>query len=342
MAKNRNGGGSASPGDARVSGPSDTVRVTRRSFPGPAGTTVPLRVNFARRAYAELTAHAKESVDAEVGGVLIGEVCEDNEGLFLDVRAVIRAMAAREARAHITFTHETWTQIHATLDKSYPDFQIIGWYHTHPGFGVEFSTMDRFIQQNFFSGRTQIGYLTDPLGGDTAICFNAPTGIEPLSKFWVDGREHSTRTPPGHDASPEATSGAGSPDVRRDIERLESRINHLIQAVDEQRTNFNRVLFVAVIVICGGFIAWVGYSILSDRMDRLQPPKIQSYVPVPVKIGDETVMIGVGIVNWRIPPRLDAYLEKLAKIELEGRRQTEQQLREIEKKHQQAPKKPPQ
>ncbi|MGZ7030509.1 MAG: hypothetical protein ACXVIJ_00945, partial [Thermoanaerobaculia bacterium] len=159
---------------------------------------------------------------------------------------------------------------------------------------------------------------------------------------WVDGREHSTRTPPGHDASPEATSGAGSPDVRRDIERLESRINHLIQAVDEQRTNFNRVLFVAVIVICGGFIAWVGYSILSDRMDRLQPPKIQSYVPVPVKIGDETVMIGVGIVNWRIPPRLDAYLEKLAKIELEGRRQTEQQLREIEKKHQQAPKKPPQ
>src|SRR6185295_18125774 len=135
----------------------DPGRIVRRTFPGPAGSGLPLRVHFARRAYAELTAHAKDSVDAEVGGVLVGEACEDDEGPFL------------EARARVTFTHETWTQIHATLDQSYPDLQIVGWYHTHPGFGVEFSAMDLFIQQNVFSGRTQVAFLTVPVGGETAL-----------------------------------------------------------------------------------------------------------------------------------------------------------------------------
>lgn len=343
MGRNKTSDKDLRPADARVSASSDTTRVVRRTFPGPAGSSVALRVNFARRAYADLTAHAKESVDAEVGGVLVGEVCEDDEGLFLEVRAVIRAMAAREARAHITFTHETWTQIHATLDKSYPDFQIIGWYHTHPGFGVEFSAMDRFIQQNFFSGRTQIAYLTDPLGGDTAICFNAPTGIETLPKFWVDGREHNARIPARRDPSPEGASTAGSPDVRQDIERLEARINHLIQAVDEQRTNFNRMITTIVTVVCSALIVWVAYAIWSDRTERLEPPRVQSYVPVPVRIGNETVMLGVGIIDWKIPPRLDAYLEKLAEVELEERHEKERALRELQKKKQQpAPKKSPQ
>jgi hypothetical protein len=268
-------------------------------------------------------------------------VCEDGDGVFLDVRAVIRALAAREARAHITFTHETWTQIHATLDSAYPDFQIIGWYHTHPGFGVEFSAMDRFIQENFFSGRAQIAYLTDPLGGDTAICFNGPSGIEPLAKFWVDGREHSARTQAKDDASPAAARTAGGSDFSRDIERLEGRINQLIQAVDEQRTNFYRMLTTVVVMICLGLLVWVGYAIWSDRMDQLEPPKVQSYVPVPVKIGDETVMLGVAIVNWKVPPRLDGLLDKIARLELEERHKREQELRDLQKKNQQAPKKSP-
>jgi proteasome lid subunit RPN8/RPN11 len=341
MARNGKSGSERPADDARVSGSSDTIRVARRSFSGPPGSSAPLRVNFQRQAYAELTAHASESIDAEVGGVLVGEVCEDAAGPFLEVRAVIRAMAAREARAHITFTHETWTLIHATLDESYPDFQIIGWYHTHPGFGVEFSAMDLFIQQNFFSGRTQIAYLTDPLGGDTAICFNGPGGIEPLTKFWVDGREHSTRGARHDVSSPEEVSVSNSSEVRRELERLEARINHLIQAVDEQRKNFHRMLTVGVLVACAGLISWVAYSIWSDRMDRLEPPKVQSYVPIPVKVGDETVMLGVAIVDWKVPPRLDGYLQKMARIEVEERLKREQEIRELLKKQPHIPKQSP-
>ncbi len=316
--------------------PDEPARVIQRTFPGPAATGVPLRVAFARRAYAELVGHAKESVDAEVGGVLVGESCMDDEGPFIEVHAVIRALAAREARAQVTFTHETWTQIHATLDRTYPKLSIVGWYHTHPGFGVEFSAMDLFIQENFFSGPTQIAFVTDPLGGETAICWNTPRGIEHLAKFWVDGREHAARVPAAERKGDPAASRTGGDVDRgpglefgREVERLEGRINHLIQALDEQRRNFHRTLLALLIVFSTGFIGWITYLIWSDRVERVAPPKVQSYVPVPVRIGDQTVMLGVAVVDWNVPPRLDAYLDKLARITIEEQKkeQKEEELR---------------
>lgn len=282
-----------------------------------------MRVHFVRQAYADLTAHAKESVEAEVGGVLVGEVTEENGGPRVEVRAIIRAMAAREARAQITFTHETWTKIHKALDRDHPDLQIVGWYHTHPGFGVEFSAMDKFIQENFFSGKTQVAFLTDPLGGDTAILINGKDGLEPLSKFWVDGREHKTRS--SAPAVTQESAPSGSTDLRSDIERLESRVNHLIQALDEQRTNFHRMLMTLAVVVCLAIIGGVTYFIWTDRTERLEPPRQVSFVPVPLRVGNETVMLGVAVVDWKVPPALDAYMRKLAEVELEQRKKAEEE-----------------
>lgn len=286
-----------------------------------------MRVDFTRKAYADLTAHAKESLEAEVGGVLVGEMREDGDEPRVEVKAIIRAMAAREKRAQLTFTHDTWTQIHKALDRDYPKLHIVGWYHTHPGMGVEFSAMDKFIQENFFSGKTQIAFVTDPLGGDTAILCNGANGLEPLAKFWVDGRELRTRVTAAPASSHhEHPSAQSDTDANLAIERLESRINHLIQALDETRANFHRTLITIVAVVCAGIAAYVGYAIWTDRMDRMEPPRVQSYVPVPIQVGKETVMLGVGIVDWKVPPSLDGMLHKIAEAEVKARREAEAEL----------------
>jgi proteasome lid subunit RPN8/RPN11 len=293
--------------------------VAHRPFPGPGDARALLRVHFSRRAYADLTAHAKESLEAEVCGVLVGEICEDDAGRFVDVHAVIRGNAAREARAQVTFTHETWNRIHATIDKDYRQFQIVGWYHTHPGFGVEFSAMDRFIQQNFFPANTQIAFLTDPLGGDVSICFNGDSGIEYMSRFWVDGREHHAKAPETADRAPEGTAVSNSaPDIRREIERLEARINQLISSNDEQRLNFHRMMMTSVVVVCGAVLLFLGYQIYLSKADRLEPPRsVGNYVPVPVKVGDQTVLVGLEVVQWQLPPSLNAMLDKYARAQVE-------------------------
>jgi len=290
----------------------------------------PPRVNFSRRAYADLSSHANESLDAEVCGVLVGEVRREDDAPAVEVRAVIRGAAAREARAHVTFTHETWNQIHATLDKDYPDLQIVGWYHTHPGFGVEFSAMDRFIQENFFSGKQQVAYLTDPLGGDIALAWNAEGGIDYMTKFTVDGREHTARNPTASSVA-QSSDVAGAP-ARGDLERIEARINQLVAALDEERANFHRVLMTLVVIVCLAVVGGVTYFIYDQRASHLEPPRINSFAPVPVKIGNETVLLGVGIVEWRVPPDLDAMMDKVAKAEVEARKQLELERMKLEKK----------
>lgn len=294
--------------------------------PKPSGP-VALHVDLARGAWADLVAHARESLDAEVCGVLVGDVSEREDGTVVNVRATIRGTAAREARAHVTFTHETWNQIHEELDRKYSGLQIVGWYHTHPGFGVEFSAMDRFIQENFFSGKTQVAFLSDPLGSEVALAYNGEGGIDYLPRFWVDGREHAATMPGGgeEESGPAAVTGGGA-DVRRELEHLQARVNQLVQSLDEQQRNFYRMLTALVLVGCVGIVIAVTYFIWSDRANRLKPPEPVTAFSVPIKVGNDTFELGIGVVEWKVPPQYNALLDRIAKAEVEERKREEQEI----------------
>lgn len=289
-----------------------------RQFPGPRNADAALRVAIERRAYADLLAHAKESLEAEVCGVLVGQVCEDSEGPFVHVEAAIRGAAATEASTHVTFTQATWNSIHATLERDYPKLRIVGWYHTHPGFGVEFSDMDLFIQKNFFSGPTQIALVTDPLSGAVAICVNTPAGPGYLPRFWVDGREQPARAPSrGTNSEPPALQAA---DTDAAVARLESRMAQLVQALDEHQASYHRFLLFCGLIFCLAVIGAAGYFIYTTYTSKFEPPRLNSYIPVPVQIGDKTVLVGLGVVEWKVPDEMNALmlqLEKLQKLEAE-------------------------
>ncbi|HKV95044.1 MAG TPA: Mov34/MPN/PAD-1 family protein [Candidatus Angelobacter sp.] len=102
--------------------------------------------------------HARSSMKAEVCGVLIGST--EHERMM--VEACIQGNNAAQGGAHVTFTQDTWEHIYKIKDKEYPDQKIVGWYHSHPGFGVFLSEHDLFIQQNFFSNPQQVAWVYDP------------------------------------------------------------------------------------------------------------------------------------------------------------------------------------
>jgi proteasome lid subunit RPN8/RPN11 len=292
---------------------SSTIKPVYAEFSGPRNADVALRIAMERRAYADLIAHAKESLDVEVCGVLAGQVCEDSEGLFVRVDVAIRGAAASQASTHVTFTQATWNSIHQTLDRDYPKLSIVGWYHTHPGFGVEFSDMDLFIQKNFFSAPTQIALVTDPLSGAVGICVNTENGPKYLPRFWVDGREQTAKVPSRHSspAKSESASGVIADDSSPSLERVEARVSQLIQALDEQRASFYRFLLFCGIVFCLAIIGTAGYIVYSQYTSHLEPPKLNSYVPIPVQVGDKTVLLGVGVAEWKVPDELNAVLLKM-------------------------------
>lgn len=315
-----------------VGGWRERARPARRPFPGPRLPGVALRVAFDAAAYAELIVHAKQSLDAEICGVLAGRICEDDDGPFVHVEAAVRGERAKEGSAHVTYTQETWNAVHATLERDYPQLSIVGWYHSHPGFGVEFSDMDRFIQQNFFSGPCQVGFVTDPLSGDVALCHNAADGIKYLDRCAIDGREQRCRTPVdsrGHAAGP---AGAAN-------DSLELRLTQLVQAVDDLRTALYRwltLLGMAAAMVVALFIARQIYQLAFGSVPEI--PQNIGFAGVPVSIEGKACMLGVQVVKWQVPPELWAVppevLERLAKereaAEAEKQTQDKPQARDRE------------
>jgi proteasome lid subunit RPN8/RPN11 len=110
--------------------------------------------------------HARSEPQREICGVLLGNQSNGQTRVV----ASIKGQGANQGDAHVTFTQETWNKIHEEKDKKYPNEKIVGWYHSHPGFGVFLSDHDLFIHKNFFSQPGQLAWVFDP-HSDEEGCF---------------------------------------------------------------------------------------------------------------------------------------------------------------------------
>lgn len=147
-----------------------------------------LRVLIDKKAYAALLAHASGTVDAEVGGILLGKTGQNWQGTFVHVNQIISSKFALEQATSFTFTHESWNFIHNEKEANYPDLDIIGWYHTHPGYGVELSDQDRFIHSSFFSAPYHVAYVYDPLSGAEAFYIHPDGNLTQAEHYWLGDR----------------------------------------------------------------------------------------------------------------------------------------------------------
>ena len=107
----------------------------------------------------------------------------------MHIEACIAGLNAAQAGTHVTFTQDTWEHIYKTKDRDFPEQRIVGWYHSHPGFGVFLSDHDTFIHKNFFSSPTQVAWVYDP-HSDEEGCFGwVGERIERLSEIAVSDRK---------------------------------------------------------------------------------------------------------------------------------------------------------
>jgi proteasome lid subunit RPN8/RPN11 len=212
-----------------------------------------LRLLIDSEVVRQIRQHGRSSTKAEVCGVLIGH---DRAGV-VEVEACITGLNAEEAGAHVTFTQDTWEHIYKIKDKEYPEHRIVGWYHTHPGFGVFLSDHDTFIHNNFFSSPGQVAWVFDP-HSDEEGCFGWVDGsIERLSQIAiVDGRggepaNQSGKPEPSFASSSQAQDGSDIPKKMRlvpDLDR-DSESSSLQRLV----TNFFSYL---TVLLVGFLLSW--------------------------------------------------------------------------------------
>ena len=159
---------------------------TRRDPPASAGAREPrYQVVIRQSVLNKIHAHGHSVDGIEVCGVLVGNVHRDAFGPWLYVEQAIQGNGATERAAQVTFTAETWAHIQTVMDRDYPDRRILGWYHTHPGFGIFLSDMDVFIQDNFFGEPWQVALVYDPKAKEEGV-FLWKAGKPQPDKFLVE------------------------------------------------------------------------------------------------------------------------------------------------------------
>lgn len=142
----------------------------------------------------DMEAHAQSDKTVELGGVLLGRRNVDDAGqAYVVVTDWLQADHYESTRSRFKFTHETWSEI--TKQRSgYPnDTEMVGWYHTHPGWGVFLSDMDMFICKNFFNRPLDVALVIDPCNltrGWFQWNDDAATRTREVSGFYLTTNRH--------------------------------------------------------------------------------------------------------------------------------------------------------
>ena len=126
----------------------------------------------------------------EVGGILVGEVWRDENGPFVRIDDIIEALHAEENGTELTITHATWNHIHQQMDTIHAGKRILGWYHTHPNFGIFLSERDQFIQQSFFNLPFQIALVYDPVRRVHGVFSWRDSKPWRMRQYWIGARQH--------------------------------------------------------------------------------------------------------------------------------------------------------
>jgi proteasome lid subunit RPN8/RPN11 len=104
---------------------------------------------------------SQTDLSRELGGFLVGLEATEPEP-HVEIRRFLPALETKQELTSITFTHATWAAVTREVDVCFPNERVVGWHHTHPGFGVFLSSYDLFIHRHFFSAVWQVALVVDP------------------------------------------------------------------------------------------------------------------------------------------------------------------------------------
>ncbi len=135
-----------------------------------SGRQANIEILVRKQAFANARRHAAENDSLEAGGILLGKIFRQQELIKVLVLGIVRASRAVRSSASVNFTVETWMDIWRAIDR-HPDYSndkrwcIVGWYHTHPGFGIFLSGLDLTIHEHYFVRAGHVALVIDPKRG---------------------------------------------------------------------------------------------------------------------------------------------------------------------------------
>ncbi len=151
--------------DLREADPVDVLLGEERCLAHDDGLNLRLDVRLAAETHQAIEDFASRDRFLECAGLLLGEVGVERKARVANIRAIAPAHGAVESRTEVKLTFCSWQSMLAIRDEKYPDLRVLGWFHTHAGWGVFLSETDLFIQRHFFAHPNMVAYVLDPTIG---------------------------------------------------------------------------------------------------------------------------------------------------------------------------------
>jgi proteasome lid subunit RPN8/RPN11 len=142
------------------------------------GLETTVSVFLDRVAYIRVSVHSCSSDTVEVGGVLVGDWCADEETgeQFVIVKHALPARHTLQGSVYLTFTQDSLVDLHDQIEKRFEGERIVGWYHTHPRMGIFLSHYDTWLHKNFFPEPWQVALVVEPYSSLGGFFIRQPDG----------------------------------------------------------------------------------------------------------------------------------------------------------------------
>jgi proteasome lid subunit RPN8/RPN11 len=238
-------------------------------LPGPED----LPIFLDRKPADAIERHALRDTDVELGGILLGYECVDDQTgePFVWITQALEAKHYENTQASFTYTHDSWEEITRERDAKFPDLDIVGWYHTHPDFGVFLSSHDLFIHHNFFSQPLQVAYVVDPIRQTRGFFQWRDGAMVQVGGFHISGdrreRQALVRLVNDLENLPDADGGSGfglSPRLEAELIAMLSRPQQPVVVDRAQTAAVFTTLGVALTMLVLAGVLWLGQQLRSQ------------------------------------------------------------------------------
>ncbi|WP_435007651.1 Mov34/MPN/PAD-1 family protein [Tundrisphaera lichenicola] len=210
--------------------------------------------------------HALRDTSVELGGILLGLECLDDQTgePFVWITRSLEAKHYENTQASFTYTHDSWEEITRERDRLYPDLDIVGWYHTHPDFGIFLSSHDLFIHRNFFAQPLQLAYVVDPIRQTRGFFRLRDGGLDQVGGFYLSSDRNDrvalARFANNLESIPNAESGGGGLSPRLEAELIAMLSRPHQSATSSQADRAQAAAFFAMMGLFAGVLLVVAGS----------------------------------------------------------------------------------
>jgi proteasome lid subunit RPN8/RPN11 len=113
--------------------------------------------------------HTASRTDIEVGGLVVGKFAAHGDIAFVLVVAALPALLADGSHGFLRITAEAGVEMDRLRGERYPDLRVVGWYHSHPRFGIFLSGTDLGTHHTAFKNGPFVAFVLDPVNSKDGV-----------------------------------------------------------------------------------------------------------------------------------------------------------------------------